>query len=548
MSSTSKNITDYRKLNGTIIDKFYEFDDVTSSGLKNKVHHWKIKVGVIPKDFADSYHHEKNINNLLQNTIYIDQKWFESINELQTIKNNKSIPLYAFILVDKWIDDQNNTKDIKLHEVEPYFIEKGKNIGKKNCTNAFTQALSEAHSMRLKYINRHQQSKEISTITAALAATSVASTTSAVSSKSNNDIEDDDGINDNNAINDTLSKINLYPPMLAQKREENLNEIIYIDNPALVFESPHFQQRKYDGVRAVITINNNDIYIYSRELKEYKQFQHLREEVYNFINNLENVINSSTYWKTLFNNKPDCKIYLDGELYKHGSELQDISGQARKQKSKQNLLLDYFCYDLFIPSIPDLKYSLRKKLLDDGFDSYIDLYDHDPIYIKQVETWQPNNEFELMQNHEKCLSEGFEGSMIRLDKPYKYSYKGYHCSDLLKIKPKLDDEFEIIDFYAAEKGKAKGCLMWKCKVKDKTETDNQGNSIIIEGKQFDVTPMGSLEDRKKMFIELQKINPISKKNKFIEKYKGKMLTVKFDNYSKDGKPIRGNAIAIRDYE
>lgn len=449
MVSRSKNITDYTKLGGKLNDDntLYVFDDVIVKNRSGKQIHWQIKVGMIKGD---------NVNDLLK----IEEDWFNAKYEYQE-------DYYGYIIVDKWVGDGDT------HNVTPTIIKKGKNLGKTNSTNTFTQALSEAYSLRLKHIDRNAKNKE-------------------------------------------HGGVELFPPMLAKKR----SDVEVFTDIDVDFTEVCYQQRKFDGVRAVMTLNNDKtgVIIYSRQLKEYLQFDHLREDAHQFLVDAEAICGE--------------KVYIDGELYKHGEILQDISKAARKKNSKQGILLEYHCYDCFIPTKKELMYSERKEILDELFD-----YSENYKWIKGVETWQPKNESEVMENHKKCLEDNYEGSMIRKDKPYEYSYKGYHCNILLKIKPKLDEEFMISGFFAADRGKTDGCLMWKCKIVS-------DDGVV---KEFNVTPMGTHENRKQLYLELQKVEK-NGKTVFENKYLNKPLTIKFDDYSKDGVPVRGNAVAIRDYE
>lgn len=448
MTSVSKNITNYRELNGVLESYEYIFEDVVTEGRLGNKYHWQIKVRVVNTDL--------DITDKKYFVMILDE-WFDSA---------KMLPdnLAGYIVVDKWIE--NGAK----HVVTPTIITEGKNKGKSNATNVFTQALSEAYSLRLKYISRNASDKQTDGVT-------------------------------------------LYPPMLANKYE--------------VFDvSYKWQQPKFNGVRAVMTMVGDKVLIYSRQLKEYTQFGYLRKFAKRFITDGTELL------KYRFPGK-DIKLYIDGELYLHGVSLQDISGAARKKNSKQEVKLDYYCYDCFVPGL-DLKYEDRKELLDM-------LFDDPEIYgnIKQVVTWDVTDEASIMLHHKWCLKNGYEGSMIRLNEPYVYSYKSYHSNVLLKLKPKLDEEFVISDFFAAERGKAKGCLMWVCEVV---------NKVTNEKIHFNVTPMGSLEERKEMYLYLCKVNPKTKKTNFEEKFKGKQLTIQFDEYSSDGVPVRANAVAIRDYE
>lgn len=301
-----------------------------------------------------------------------------------------------------------------------------------------------------------------------------------------------------------------------------------------------FQQKKFDGVRAVMTLNKDrtDVIIYSRQLKRYKQFGYLRDDALTFLQKGEEIIETlyskSPYFERIYgvnanvnndnnHHKPPLKLYIDGEIYKHGMDLQDISGVARRQTSATTTQLYYHIYDCFVPAIPTLSFEERNNIISLIFDTEFK-------WLKPVETFEPKNEEEIQAFHQQALADNFEGSMIRCNSAYEYSYKGYHSKNLLKIKPKLDEEFKIVGFFAADKGRAAGCIMWECE----TNTDPPI--------KFSVTPMGTLIERKQLFTEL------STDDNFKKKYYGKSITIKFDAYSKDQVPVRANAVAIRDYE
>jgi len=97
---------------------------------------------------------------------------------------------------------------------------------------------------------------------------------------------------------------------------------------------------------------------------------------------------------------------------------------------------------------------------------------------------------------------------------------GNRSADLLKMKEFQDDEFEITGFYEGEGGE-KGLVLWKCKTKD--------------DKEFGCRPQGTHEDRRELF-------------KHGADYVGKMLTVRYQELTKDGIPRFPIGIAVRDYE
>jgi hypothetical protein len=61
-----------------------------------------------------------------------------------------------------------------------------------------------------------------------------------------------------------------------------------------------------------------------------------------------------------------------------------------------------------------------------------------------------------------------------------------------------------------------------------------------DGHTFKSVPNDTLINRKKMYkLALEHFDTL---------YKNKLATIKFDEYSKDGIPLRAKFIAIRDYE
>jgi hypothetical protein len=91
------------------------------------------------------------------------------------------------------------------------------------------------------------------------------------------------------------------------------------------------------------------------------------------------------------------------------------------------------------------------------------------------------------------------------------------------MKPTYDAEFEIIGWETGEKGKAAEALMIICQTDD--------------GKKFNVTPMGELPDR---IALAKKMNTIEENGKthFENHWRGKRVTIYFDEKSVDGVPQR----------
>lgn len=272
--------------------------------------------------------------------------------------------------------------------------------------------------------------------------------------------------------------VTLYSPMLAE-------------STISILEFPLYLQRKYNGVRALAVKNNNKITLYSRQRNLYPALDYIKIELYDVL--------------------PD-NLYLDGELYKHGMPLQEISGFVRNENSFSGEV-EYVVYDCFIPN-QQLNFIDRLNILKSL----------KPIkYIKIAETFEVHNQSELNQLYESFLSDGYEGAIIRFNRYYEYSDNKRRSKYLIKMKPVKDHEFAIVDFSESKKGKSAGALMITC------ETEN--------GLQFQVTPTLEIIERKELLIKMREIESNGKTH-FENNWLGKPLIVYFDSLSKDGIPLQ----------
>ena len=193
-----------------------------------------------------------------------------------------------------------------------------------------------------------------------------------------------------------------------------------------------FMQPKLDGVRCVISKDG----AYSRTGKEWLNIHHITA-------NLE----------PFFEKYPD--VVLDGELYNH--ELKDdfekIISLVRKTKPQEGDRVEsagyvqFHCYDYIPgPALRQAKFSSRIVWLEAELPvSYC---------VKFVNTYEVNKYEEALNLHtDGFLANGYEGSILRLDRPYecKRSY------NLQKFKDFHDTEATIIG-YETGKGKFTGLI------------------------------------------------------------------------------------------
>ena len=192
---------------------------------------------------------------------------------------------------------------------------------------------------------------------------------------------------------------------------------------------PVYIQPKLDGVRCLFTKDG----AFSRTGKEFMNVSHLKTTLLPF-----------------FKQHPD--VVLDGELYNHElkHDFEKIISLVRKQKPtaddrlEAQQLVQFHVYDYFDGVIYD-SYKTRMQMLVTS-----DIYDK---YVKYVPAKLVDSYNYARDLHATFLSEGYEGSIIRLDGLYKHG-RSY---DLMKFKDFSDTEATIIG-YETGKGKREGTL------------------------------------------------------------------------------------------
>lgn len=305
--------------------------------------------------------------------------------------------------------------------------------------------------------------------------------------------------NEKDGYVDDIVNINkvIVRPMLAKKFEWSSFE-----NPkkkGIVL--PCAIQRKYDGLRCISYIGQDkSIILESRQGLKYEHFDRLRKEL-------------SYIFKKI--NKPD--FYLDGELYTDKIPFENINGLIRKQDNitKEELKdmnkIEYHIYDCFDLNQPKWGFMDRSDFLKNVISS---IPAKKRTLIKIVPTYIAEKPDDIKKYHKMFTQNGFEGTMLRnLNSPYAINKRS---KDLQKFKDFIDDEFKIIGYHDGT-GTNKGAVIWDVEVS--------------KGIEAAVAPNWSIELRKKYFKEG-------------DKYIGKMLTVMFQGYTKDGslRFPRGKAI------
>lgn len=288
-----------------------------------------------------------------------------------------------------------------------------------------------------------------------------------------------------------------YNKKIDEGYSTDINTSFNIPEPMLAYELkndlkfPIIVQVKLDGIRALC---KNDI-LYTRKKKSLiytdGHFKKLREE----INRLRKKL-------------PD-NIILDGELYNHELSFNEITSIVRTQKKihPNENLIQYFIFDF-------IDYD---KPFTDRFNILKDAFNEDFEYLELVEYNVADNYDDIYFYHNEYVNAGFEGLIARECDGKYISGRTYN---LMKYKMFYEDEGEIIDIREGE-GSEKGLALFT--IKDK-------NNRI-----FNARPQGTFELRKKWFEDSNYI-------------KGKIVTYKYFELSKDGIPRFPVVKCLRDYE
>ena len=278
---------------------------------------------------------------------------------------------------------------------------------------------------------------------------------------------------------ETAGETERIQPMLAAEFGKHKQKLVY----------PVTVQPKFDGLRCLAyRTPDGDIMLQSRGGDPY-ELPHIKDELSGWMS--EGTV-------------------LDGELYIHGMSLQNINKLVRKPRD-ESLGLYYCIYDVLDLDDTAKPWSKRMEWLYGAFRSVGQVHRLWPV--PNVTAYDESGVLELQK---AFVSEGYEGAIVRAHEgQYRVGYRSPH---LLKVKSWTDSEFPIIG-YTNGKGKFENAAIFKC--------------ITPEGKTFEVTPMGTAEERLQMLRDAPGLV-------------GKLLKVKYLGFTDEGAPTCARGICIRE--
>lgn len=323
-----------------------------------------------------------------------------------------------------------------------------------------------------------------------------------------------------------------YKAMLADTWEYNAPTKKYFD-----FQKGVYIQPKLDGIRCLVIYDpdTDKIILLSREAKQFTWLNHLRDGAYKVLKPI---------WSTGKRIILDCEIYafqIQGEMIIKGTtknkkveyfksnefldkdaKFQYISSASRTNRTVPQTLeeqLQLHVFDIIDLDNLNMNQDERFEKRDYIF-TCIDKIKHlIDLPLVKVETVTIHFEKDIELIHNMYLDQGYEGVVLRA-KDLKYQF-GVRSKKLRKHKNFIDTEFVVtgIDF---DPGVPKEQFTWVCIVKV--------NDVILN---FKAKPIGNKALKEYWFDNY-------------ELFKGKKLTVRYQDLTADGKPRFGRGIAFRE--
>lgn len=281
-------------------------------------------------------------------------------------------------------------------------------------------------------------------------------------------------------------------PQLAKQADKVTNKKIF-DNKWLI-------SRKLDGVKALFYYREDEVHTASRGGEHY---DHSTDHIRLYAPLL-----------AFFEEHPN--VILDGELFRRGKSLQQISGAARMEKNAYDCdWLQYWVYDCYFLDKPELPAIDRQNFLYEELvskykvpyynNSSLDDVESPVFLLAQDEVSKWDN---MKTLHDSYVREGFEGAVIK--DPAKAYKPGSRGNQLIKIKEYKSEDFKVIGYKLGLRGSED--MTFTCELED--------------GRTFEAMPVGS-RAIKEEYVE-----------NFENKYKGHKAECTYFNLSDEGIPTQ----------
>jgi ATP-dependent DNA ligase len=312
-------------------------------------------------------------------------------------------------------------------------------------------------------------------------------------------------------------------PMHCQVWAEEPKVLKYFD-----FDQGVYVQPKLDGIRCLAENTPQGIVLLSRHGKQQLWLQHIRRELLKIFHVFPNIIlDGEMYAETIhgvadYDEKKKKYTYTPGEPELDEDQKFDvISGAIRPVRNEPHPLeeeLSFYIFDIADPTgklDQDERFEIMRKIFASNVAKecpHIKLVPAKTVYYVE----------EIVEIHDEYAQEGYEGVVIRArDLCYESDKKSLR---MRKHKYFIEEEFPIVDV-VVDPGVERDQFRWVCE-----KTTDDGELV-----KFTAKPKGTRERRLEYFDNS-------------DEYIGKLLTVRFQQYSHEGVPRFPVGKCIRDYE
>lgn len=289
----------------------------------------------------------------------------------------------------------------------------------------------------------------------------------------------------NDFIGNTLTNANGNKKVMLAKQADNITKMS-------VFDKLYLISRKINGVRCLIFKDENGIIRTSSR------------GAINYDIAIKHIIEHPTIID-IFNKYPS--LIMDGEIYKHGLDLNDISGMCRKQEESNTTMLEFYWYDIFDEKTKAID---RINTINNICNEYDLTFNPYRTFTNEIQIQQVPQEiitgYENMKiKHDQFVSEGWEGAVIRLCDGY-YTQNG-RTNDMIKIKKYDTISCKVVGIEQGLREYAD--MVFICQMPDSDKT-------------FKAKPIGNYDQKVDYTIH------------FEDTYKNHMADIKYFNYSAHG--------------
>lgn len=295
------------------------------------------------------------------------------------------------------------------------------------------------------------------------------------------------------------------------------------------FESGVYIQPKLDGVRCIAQVKNGEVLLGTRTGKNMMWLNHIRKDVLRFLTGYETIILDGEIYAHSITGKAEYKgnklIYSESDEELDADQRFDIiSGAARPKRNEPHPLEEQLSYHIFDIADPTgkLDQDARFEILKMLFSRKDRNIKHIHLVLTKVIYYQE----EVEEYHDEVFQQDYEGVVIRArDLIYDARRKSL---SMRKYKHFITEEYPIVDIYLND-GVERDQFSWVC---EKLIKDEDGNESMTT---FKAKPKGTREQRMYWYDNQ-------------DEFLGKLLTVKFQNFTPEGIPRFPSGLTIRDYE